>query len=409
MNRAIVLGAGKSGRAAQALLAREGWTVTVLDGDDVWPNVAADLCVVSPAIALEHRWLAEARAVGMEIISELELGSRYWRGQSVAVTGSKGKSSLVKLCTDALVMAGRQACTAGNYGTPLCQRVLEYADDGRGVVAVVEVSSFQMEHTVRFHPECAILLNLQTDHLNRHGTMAVYGGLKRRLFQAMGAGDLVLLPLGFDAQGCVPAGAQVHYFDGADLTLDLGQSYFNNPVLRQAAAAAYHLLRKLELSDGQIEAALQGFEPLHHRMEKVADVQGVICIDDSKATSLSATEAALKMVGKPLFLIAGGQLKEKSADFLKEGLAFFAKKVYLIGESSEKLYQSWSTTVPCTQCQTMDVAVQEALDQARSGDVLLLSPGTASFDQYVSYAARGDDFKRCIECYQENKESKNDQ
>lgn len=398
MKQAVILGAGKSGVAARGLLIREGWETVLLNGDDPWQTLPTSdplLCIVSPAIPLEHPWLTEAKACGAEIISELELGARYWRGRTLAITGSKGKSSLVKLCSDTLNAAGVSACTAGNYGTPLCERVMTIPQDGADTIAVVEVSSFQMEHTKTFSPDAAALLNLQADHLDRHGTMEVYGALKCKLFQAMHLGQVAALPVGFDDQGCIPHSVTLHRFN-AELPFDITGSYFDNPVLRHAAALGVILLRTMGLQNCDIQSGLKAFQPLDHRMQYIGTIRGITCINDSKATSLSATLAALEMLPPPIRLIVGGQLKEKSVSFLKEKLAFSVKKVYLIGSSSKRLYHAWHTCVPCQCCDTMDLAVDRAFDESYAGETLLLSPGTASFDQYSSYAARGIHFTDCV-------------
>ena len=177
---AIVLGNGRSGRAAAELLRREGAHVVVLDGDAAWPGGMWDMCVTSPGIPLDHPWQTAARAAGVRVISELQLGASRWKGRTLAVTGSKGKSSVVKLIADTLNLAGVSAVPCGNYGTPLCE-VVNRGGGEADAWAVVEVSSFQMETTDDFHPDAAAILNLQEDHLDRHGSVAAYHALKRKL------------------------------------------------------------------------------------------------------------------------------------------------------------------------------------------------------------------------------------
>ena len=179
---ALVFGAGKSGAAAAALLRRDGAEVRVLDGDDAYPGGVWDLAVTSPGVPLTHPWQVAARAVGVPVISELELGARYFAGKMLAVTGSKGKSSVVKLIADGLNAAGVSAVACGNYGTPLCEVALM---DPQPAWAVVEVSSFQMEttHPENFRPVAAAILNLQEDHLDRHGSVEAYHALKRKMLE----------------------------------------------------------------------------------------------------------------------------------------------------------------------------------------------------------------------------------
>ena len=276
---ALVLGNGRSGRSAAELLRREGARVVVLDGDDTWPDGAWDLCVTSPGIPLGHPWQVAARAAGVTVISELQLGASRWKGRTLAVTGSKGKSSVVKLIADTLNLAGIPAVPCGNYGTPLCEVLLSPSTSHLSPFtlhsswAVVEVSSFQMETTDDFHPDAAAILNLQEDHLDRHGSVEAYHALKRKLL----AGAM---------KACIPDETASPLLRG---------SYFDNEVLRTNGLIAISLMRVAGLSDAQIAAGFRAFEPLQHRMQRVAEIGGVRYVDDSKATSLAALAAGVDM------------------------------------------------------------------------------------------------------------------
>ncbi len=429
---ALVLGAGVSGESAALLLLARGGRVQLLDegeeaknaaaaqrvrqaggritfGGGALPQEAFDVCVVSPAFAMQHPWVAACRARGLPMISELELGGCYWRGKILAVTGSKGKSSVVKFCADTLELAGIAASPAGNYGIPLCQLVLEKPDLAW---AVTEVSSFQMEHTSTFCPDIAILLNLQADHLDRHADMAEYKALKLKLFTTLRHGGCALLPSQVDDEGCVPEGvtrwrfgadagcdweyahhAVTGMLDGRPCKIGMAGTWFDNDILGLAAAAAAAALRYAGLSDVQIEHGLAAFRPLAHRVQRVGvSRQGVCFVDDSKATSLAATAAALQMVRKPVRLIAGGLLKENDLESIKELLTQTTKKVYLIGRCSGQMFQAWVAAVPCEECGTLEQAVTAAVRDAQAGETVLLSPGTASFDQFTSYRERGERF-----------------
>lgn len=377
MMKAIVLGKGRSGNAAAELLRREGADVVILDGADVFPPVADAgdaLCVTSPGVPLTHDWQVRARELGIPVISELQLGASRFRGRMLAVTGSKGKSSVVKMVADTLSAqpggVGGVAC--GNYGKPLC----EVVNEGFAGWAVVEVSSFQMETTREFHPVAAAVLNLQEDHLDRHGSVEVYHGLKLRMASMA---DRRIMP---DAS-----------FD----TL-LAGSYFDNAILRENGEIAAGLLRAAGLDDEAIAAGFAAFVPLHHRMETVLEARGVVYVDDSKATSLAATAAGVTMASERfsakgrVLLVAGGLPKGDDPDSVKEVLSTHCKKVYLIGQSAKAFYNSWKDIVPCENCGTMDEAVKASGRDAEGGDVVLLSPGTASFDQFKSYGERGDAF-----------------
>ena len=387
---AIVLGNGRSGRAAAELLRREGAHVVVLDGDAAWPGGMWDMCVTSPGIPLGHPWQTAARAAGVRVISELQLGASRWKGRTLAVTGSKGKSSVVKLIADTLNLAGVPAVPCGNYGTPLCE-VVNVRGDGVDAWAVVEVSSFQME-TTELPPdtfEAAAVLNLQEDHLDRHGSVAVYHALKRKL----------LTFAKVRIMGTNPESKE------NDASL-FSKSYFDNPILMDNALCAVALLRAAGLSDDAIRAAFLRFEPLPHRMQTVLEEAGVTWIDDSKATSIAALVAGVTMAAHRFAgsvpnvegsvprvrLIAGGLPKGDDPAMARGCLAASVRKVYLIGQCAGEMESAWKDTVPCEMCGTLDRAVAAAGRDAETGDCVLLSPGTASFDQFKSYGERGDCF-----------------
>ena len=378
---ALVFGAGKSGAAAAELLRRldgragarpsrgDRFEVRVLDGDDAYPDGAWDLAVTSPGVPLGHPWQVAARAAGVPVISELELGARHFAGKMLAVTGSKGKSSVVKLVADGLNAAGVTAVACGNYGTPLCAVALM---EPQPAWAVVEVSSFQMEttHPAHFRPVAAAILNLQEDHLDRHGSVEAYHALKRKMLE-----------------GAARAVAAARAWDDC-----LAGSYFDNDVLRSNGEVAAALMDAAGLPRDAIARAFANFVPLAHRMQTVAEIGGVRYVDDSKATSLAALAAGVAMCGRPVLLIAGGLAKGDSPNSVIPYLRSGVKKVYLIGRCADQLFDAWRETVPCEICGTLDRAVERSRRDARAGEVVLLSPGAASFDQFNSYGARGDAF-----------------
>ncbi len=436
---ALILGAGKSGFAAAQLILAKGGTATVLDAawteenratfgqsgiscltaeKDYLPEGNFDLIIASPGFAIDHPWMITARDRGYSIISELELAANYWKGEAWGITGSKGKSSLVKCLTDTLNQCHRPAVAAGNYGTPLSTYVLSLPDAGKGVIAVTEVSSFQLEHTRTFAPRLAAILNIQADHLDRHKTMENYLSIKRKIFQAQPANqnNKAYLPWGINPLGLtqgVPLerfGSETwvdwRYKNGVvthgDLTIPV-EGYFNNKVLGIAAALMAAMLSDEGLTSEEIARGFATFEPLPHRMQCIAEANGIRFIDDSKGTSLSATQAALRMCGPNVHLIAGGLLKEDDLDFLDEELCDNVKEAYIIGKETTALYQAWNDYIPTTECGTMVNAVTQAIRKAVPGDTILLSPGAASFDQYQGMAERGDDFKRCVMALLEGK------
>ena len=408
--KALVLGYGRSGKAAEALLCRSGFSVTVLDGEAVFPEGRFDVAVVSPGIALVHSWVVEAKRRGIPLKSELQLGCETLKRQGwklLAVTGSKGKSSVVKVVADAINLDGHYAVPCGNYGTPVC----EVAQSNNQAIkqsnnppwAIVEVSSFMMETTELPSDtfEAAAILNLQEDHLDRHGSVEVYHGLKRKL-------------LSFAARNFVNEGmTSEHPSIGASERLWTG-SYFDNEILAGNAAIAVELMRVAGLDDAGIAAAFKAFKPLPHRMNLVAEIGGVRYVDDSKATSLAALTAGIKMATSiatvgvrgletedgrrkgRILLIAGGLPKGDDPKTALATLTERVKKVYLIGQSAEAFSAVWNGAVDCEICGTMDKAVEKAKCEAEKGETVLLSPGTASFDQFQSYGERGEVFARLV-------------
>ena len=359
MGSALVLGCGVSGKAAAEILRAEGRDVSFADG--------CDIVVASP---------------GVRVVSELQLGCEALRRKGwrlMAVTGSKGKSSVVKAVADAIRLAGGHAVACGNYGTPVCEVAAADAP-AEPSWAVVEVSSFMME-TTTLPPgafDAAALLNLQEDHLDRHGSVEVYHGLKRRLL------GMARVSRDFSATGADAARAEAgELFAG---------TYFDNEVLAPNALAAAWLMRAAGLDASAISRAFASFVPLPHRMGLVAEIDGVRYVDDSKATSIAALVAGVTMAGENVRLIAGGLLKGDDPKIACPALTRRVKKVYLIGKGAEALAKAWCGAVDCEVCGTLDRAVAGAKRDAAMGDTVLLSPGAASFDQFQSFGERGDVF-----------------
>lgn len=337
-------------------------------------------------------------------MSELEYGCRELKRLGVkmlAVTGSKGKSSVVKLVADALNLAGMHATPCGNYGLPVSELALslQHAAPSTQQWAVVEVSSFMLE-TTNLPPgtfEAAAILNLQEDHLDRHGSVEVYHALKRRLLAMTRPGEAHDMTI-YDGHRFLESVCK----DGSDELYD--GSYFDNPVLSRNALAACFLLFAAGVDEKTIRRAFLAFEPLPHRMQTVAEIDGVRYVDDSKATSIAALVAGVKMVPKPwvfssgrnVRLVAGGLPKGDDPKIALPILTERVKKVYLIGQSAELFCSAWKDAVDCEVCGTLDRAVGAARREAEKGDTVLLSPGTASFDQFQSFGERGDVFASLV-------------
>jgi UDP-N-acetylmuramoylalanine--D-glutamate ligase len=428
----LVLGLGRSGRAAIRLLRSRGVHVRAADaGDTLELRRSAEslrregipvqlgevspvpedavAAVISPGIAPDSAWVQPLIRAGLPLISELEIGWHELKAPVLAVTGSSGKSTLVKLCADTLVRAGRRAVAAGNYGPPLSEVVM---DPSPWDWVIAEVSSFQLETVCEFRPRIALLLNLHPNHLDRHGTLDAYRAAKMRLFQTLGPGDCAVIPDDLDDPVSIPSGVrritfglsaaadwrfQNGHVQGAATQIDFRGTPFDNPILGCTAAAATAALTVIGVSAPDIGSTASVFERLPHRQQRVAEIDGILFVDDSKATTLAALAAGIEMVPGPVRLIAGGRLKETDFEKPKIMLAKKTAEVYLIGESADVLEKAWCGTVACRRCGTLQEAVAQAWQDARKGETILLSPGCASFDQFRGYDDRGQCFTGLIQ------------
>ncbi len=432
-SQAMVCGLGASGVAAARLLRREGAAVLAVDefdtpatqraaatlraagcrvelGGAVPPTSAPEVAIVSPGLADSSPLLTALRQRGIPLLSEMELGWSRHPGRTLAVTGSNGKSSVVKALADCLIRAGQTASPCGNYGLPVCQAVL----DGAASWLIMEVSSFQLETCVAFRPDIGIVLNIFPNHLDRHGSMAAYARLKARLFARQQAGDAAWVPLAelahlrdwSQGQGSwhtfgAAAAADVHYTAqqlvarGAP-PLDITGSHFANEVLGINAAALLGAAQSAGLSPAIVAQALAHFQPLPHRAELVGEVNGVRYVNDSKATNLSAMMAAIRMQPQPVWLIAGGRPKEKDFAAAVPMLRARVRQVFLIGEAAAAMQAAWGAHVPCTDCQTLARAVAAARRLAPPGETVLLAPACTSHDQFRAYPERGEAFRKYV-------------
>ena len=428
-----ILGCGASGVAAARLLMRRGMAVTVWDegedggiqarADDLrqdgirvetgavhLPESTVDEVVVSPGIPSHHPWCRALNARGIPMISEVELGWRYRKGQVIAVTGSNGKSTVVSMIAYILERSGKRVAAGGNLGPPLCDIAERDID-----FLVVEVSSFQLEWVNQFRPDVGIFLNLQPNHLDRHGDMAAYARSKGRLFSRTIPGDLCMVDssvarsLPAESWGCgerilfgggergeAAYRAGVISMGGRPLA-DLDESPWDNSLHGPALVPVAVLLDRLGEDASRLKDLLAGFVPLPHRLEPVGDYGGVAFTDDSKATSMAAMRAALLWADRPVRLIAGGRLKERGLDSVADVLAEHVVEAYTIGESAEMMADAWSGAIPCRACFRLEDAFTAAAKDAKPGEMVLLSPGAASFDQFSGFAERGQAFQTCVE------------
>ncbi len=345
---------------------------------------AVETVIKSPGVPGEAPLVVAARARGIPIWSEVELGSRLLPNPIVGVTGTNGKTTTSELLG---VMLG--APVAGNVGRALSDLDGQVAP---GQLVVCEVSSFQLEDVHEFRPRVAVLLNLEPDHLDRHRSFEAYRDAKLRIFENQGDGDIAVVPRGFED---VPGGAQRIEFEPRD-PLPAEPRIPGAHNLENAAAAAV-AARALGVDDGRIAEALQTFPGVAHRLEPVAEADGVRYVNDSKATNTAAARRAVAAYDAPLHVILGGRGKGESYSELALDLVGRARRAYLIGEGAGDIAVALELAgVDHELSGDLETALRAAAGNAKPGEVVLLAPACASYDQYGDFEERGDAFRRLV-------------
>ncbi len=438
--RALVVGLGKSGVASALFLKSRGARVTVSDskpeaelrneilllldhgitvetgghGDRTFRG--QDLIVVSPGVPFDAPQLEQARALGEPVIGEVELAAQFLPGPIVAITGANGKTTTTTLAGEIIEAGKFPTLVGGNIGTP----AISFADQARpDTWAVLEVSSFQLETIVSFRPRIAVILNITPDHLDRHKTFANYVNAKARIFENQQPEDFTVL----NADDSATAGladrtrAQLLWFSrkkevekgsfvrsGHILFRDGKSEREIMPLSEIPLKGAHNLENVLAgVSIGvlvgcqpeQIREAVRKFKAVEHRLEFVAKVAGVDYYNDSKATNVDATIKALESFPANIHLILGGKDKGSDYSMLNEVLRERVKRVYTIGAAASKI-ESQIAGAEILPSQTLENAVRRAYESASAGDIVLLAPACASFDQFENYEHRGRVFKEIV-------------
>jgi UDP-N-acetylmuramoylalanine--D-glutamate ligase len=383
----VVLGLARSGRAAQTALERRGVEVRAADrtlGNDGDLSLldGAGLLVKSPGVPGDAPLVRAARERGVLIWSEIELGYRLLGARIVAVTGTNGKTT-----TSELLGAMLRAPVAGNVGRALTELDRAVAP---GALVVCEVSSFQLEDVHEFRPSVAVLLNLEPDHLDRHGSFEAYRDAKLRLFENQRPEDTAVVPRGF---GPVPGAARRIGFRWDDPLP--AEPLIPGQHNRENASAATAAARAAGASEDRIAEALRTFPGVPHRLEPVRELRGVLFVNDSKATNVAAARRGVAAYAdRPLRLIVGGSRKDEDFAPLAGALGPNVRGVYAIGETAAELLAAIPTALGAHDLST---AVRRAAADAEPGDVVLLSPACASFDQFRDYEDRGESFRRLVQ------------
>jgi UDP-N-acetylmuramoylalanine--D-glutamate ligase len=370
---------------------REAGVEVVLGADDPELLDGVDLLVKSPGVPPAAPLAAAARERGLTVWSEVELGFRLLANPILGVTGTNGKTTTSELLGAIFRAAGKDVAVAGNVGRPLSG--LD-GSLGEGAWIVCELSSFQLEDIDAFRPHIAVLLNLAPDHLDRHETLDDYRAAKLRIFENQTAEDVAVVPRGFDA---IPGEARRIEFSLEDaLPAEPAIPGEHN---RENAAAATAAARTAGIPDDAIAAGLSSFEGVPHRLELVREVGGVRFVNDSKATNPEAAERALSAYPPGIRLILGGS--RKGIPFVrlaKRAAASGVAQAYLIGDSADEIAESLAAEgVRFTYSRDLPTAVQDAFRDADPGEVVLLSPACASYDQFRDFEERGERFRELVE------------
>lgn len=366
--------------------------------------------VKSPGVPGETPVIKQARLRGICVIGELELAWRMLANEFIAVTGTNGKTTTVELVGHIHREAGLPVAVAGNVGVALSGLVGRLQE--RAIV-VCETSSFQLEDTLAFAPEAAVLLNLTPDHLDRHGTLTAYRAAKLEIFARQSSDDLAVVPLTFAPEGLPGAARRVNFASSpeAQLAAQHGTLYWEGQPLLAAselslrgahnlhnamAAAAVCLARGLD--PNSVRAGLCSFAGVVHRLEEVANRNDVLFVNDSKATNVASTLVALdSFAAGSIRLILGGQGKGQDFSPLRDAVESACRAVYLIGEDAPLIATALKgASVPVLDCGDLERAFAEAADAAQGGEVVLLSPACASFDQFADFEARGERFRELV-------------
>lgn len=439
--RVLVVGLGKSGVASALFLESRGARVTVSDAkseEQLRDEIPAlldrgitvetgkhgertfrdqDLIVVSPGVPSDVVPLQHARRLGIPVIGEIELTARFLHGNIVAITGSNGKTTTTTLTGEIIASGGRKTLVGGNIGTPAITFVEQSSPD---TWVVLEISSFQLESIESFRPHISSILNITPDHLDRHGSMENYIAAKRRIFENQTAEDFAVLNadselcrsmaaglkpqvLWFSRKQAVERGAYVKgesifYRDGAETEiLPLSEIALKGAHNVENVLAAVAIGMAAGIEPSAIRRAVKDFRAVEHRLEYVATLRGVAYYNDSKATNVDATIKALESFPANIHLILGG--KDKGSDYreLVPLISSRVKRVYTIGAAAAKIESQIGEAAPVTSAQNLEAAVQKAADFATEGDIVLLAPACASFDQFPSYEHRGRAFKELVQ------------
>jgi len=443
--RILIIGWGKTGIASARFLIQQGARVIVTDerdlslAKDVFPRLGeenrqsvewasygkaalsqVDLVVPSPGVPPFNPLLTAAIEQGIPVLSELELACRYLQTPMIAITGTNGKTTTTSLIGEILKKSGRDVFVGGNIGTPLVNYV---TGPQTAAYAVVEVSSFQLQWVSQFHAFVSVLLNTTCDHVNYHGSFEAYRAVKERIFNNQGKRDLAVLNaddpdstalaksllspvLFFSTRKRVDSGIRqdkdrliYRNVQGIEESYPLDMIHLPGAHNIENVMAAVLACRGCGCSSDDVIRAVAGFSGIAHRIEFTGEVGGVKFYDDSKGTNVGAVKRAIETFPDPVILLMGGRDKDGDFETLSALLQDRVKMLVLFGEARERINERLGGIVPTIAVPSLKEAISAARREARAGDVVLLSPGCASFDEFDDYKARGRFFKEEVRAF----------
>lgn len=434
---ALILGMGKSGQAIADLLMREGARVIAYEGDAEkadslrarWETRGAhiirrepqsldgiDFAVVSPGLPQDHLAVETVRQAGILITGEMELASRFIQRPLLAVTGTNGKTTVTRMIAHILNHEDVPTSEGGNIGKPLAEIAAHDRRHTHDPIAV-EVSSYQCETFEEFHPVVAAITNLAPDHLDRYASVEDYYQTKFRIAINQASNEAIWLGPGVEdhCPAWVPSrrksfalnqvgseglfyheGALIHRDGTSEERAAWPHMAAREETMQLNALAAMGVVMSIGVPMRAAAEALERFEALPHRLEFVADVRGIRCIDDSKATNIHAVAAALRSLPGPIRLIAGGIAKQEPLEPLTPLLQEKVVAAYLIGQDAQVFEEAWSPWIAVHREESLEAAVHHALEEGQPGDTLLLSPACASWDMFTDYIERGQCFQTAV-------------
>ena len=407
--KVTVIGAARSGVAAANLVAQLGGYAKISefgpeakvanDLKEADPKVVletgghtrgfiedSDYIVLSPGVRQDVQPVQWARAKNIPVMGEVELGFLFCRAPIIAITGSNGKTTVSTLIAEVLKQAGRPVCLCGNIGSPLSKHVLKLTAED---TVVLEVSSFQLESTVRFRPHVGVLLNFSQNHLDRHKDLDEYFEAKWRMFVNQTSDDFAVINIESPRMKARAGSlkAQISFFNAPEkISLNANPNYL----------AVIDVARVLGIPSAVCQEVFKNFKGVEHRMELVRTLDGVDYINDSKSTTAEATRWALERTTKPVWMICGGRDKHIDYSVLKDLVKKKVKTVLTIGEAKDKIRTAFLGAVPVELCPSLEDAVGFARKNAKPGECVLLTPMCASFDMFNNFEHRGKVFKEIV-------------